>query len=81
MSLPGPAELWNHARNALPNVPTVTLEEFYSTEITDADRARFNRAADDPDEQLEILKEAYFKKYPDRLEKARRLDRRGANLK
>lgn len=81
MSLPGPVGLWNHARNALPNVPTVTLEEFYSTEFNDADRARFNRAADDPDEQLEILKEAYFKKHPDRLEKFRRLDQRGANGK
>ncbi len=78
MSLPGPPELWNSARGALPAVSDRTLEDFHRYELTEEDRARIRAA--DPEEQLEILKEAYFKKYPEELSKLRRLDKRGAAI-
>jgi hypothetical protein len=80
MSLPGPRELWNNARTALPDVARIKLEDFARTEMTAEDRANLKRAGDDPDEQLEMLKDAYFKKYPDELKRLRRLDRRGPKV-
>ncbi|HBI45145.1 MAG TPA: hypothetical protein DDY78_20150 [Planctomycetales bacterium] len=80
MTLPGPRELWNNARAALPDVVRIKLEDFARTEWTDEDRAKFQRAGDDPDEQLEMLKDAYFKKYPDELKRLRRLDQRGPKV-
>jgi hypothetical protein len=79
MSLPGPRALWNNARNALPDVASKKLEDFAKNEMSDKDRAALQRAADDPEEQLEILKEAYFKSYPNELKRLRRLDQRGTN--
>jgi hypothetical protein len=78
MSLPGPRELWNRA--ALPEVARIKLDEFAKNELTAEDRANLRRASDDADEKLEILKDAYFKKYPDELNKLRRLDRRGLHV-
>jgi hypothetical protein len=82
MSLPGPPALWNSARNALPNVAPRVLEDFYSSaDFSDEDRAKFNHAAEDPDEQLDVLKRAYFKAYPEKLERLRRLEQQGIKVK
>ena len=80
MSLPGPRELWTKARTTLPAVVDIKLEDFFRNELTDADRAKFQSAGGDPDEQLEILKDAYFKKYPEELKRLRRLDLRGPKV-
>jgi len=79
MSLPGPRELWNSARAALPAVAQIKLEEFARNELTDEDRAKLAHAGNDLEEQLEMLKDLYFNKVPpgNELIKLRGLDRRG----
>jgi hypothetical protein len=79
MSLPGPRELWNNARVALPAIADIKLEDFARNELTAQDRAKVH--ASDPDEQLEVLKELYFKKYhPEELTRLHGLDRRGSKV-
>ena len=80
MSLPGPRELWNNARAAaaLPDVPDRTLLQFAKSELTPAERAALHLGVADKPERLEILKEEYFKRHPDELQRLRRLDRRPA---
>jgi hypothetical protein len=81
MSLPGPRELWNSARTALPAVALIKLEDFARNELTEEDRAKLQHTGDDPDEQLEMLKDLYFNKYhPDELKRLRQLDRRGPKV-
>jgi hypothetical protein len=80
MSLPGPRELWNSARGALPAVAQIKLEDFARNELTAEDSAKVQRAGD-LEEQLEMLKDLYFNKYhPEELIKLRALDRRGPKV-
>ena len=80
MSLPGPRELWSNARAAaaLPDVPDRFLAQFAKTELTKEERAALHLGAADPTEKWEILKEEYFKRHPEELQRLRRLDRRPA---
>lgn len=77
MKLPGPRELWDKARAALPEVPDRTLRDFATAELTPQERADLNLSPDDPDSR-ERLKEAFFKKNPRELERLKKIDRRSS---
>jgi hypothetical protein len=77
LDLPGPPELWADARAALPDVPDKILREFRRNELSPEARAKLKAAGDDLTEQREIVKQEYFKKYPNQLPRFRRLERRG----
>jgi hypothetical protein len=62
MSLPGPRELWDAARAALPEVPGHLLYQFALTELSEEDRAELELSAADPAGSRERLKKAYFKR-------------------
>ena len=79
MSLPGPRELWDNARTALPDVPARVLFAFGQSELSPEAKANLLQVGDEA-EQREILKQEYFKKYPHELQRLRRLDRRPPNL-
>jgi hypothetical protein len=74
MKLPGPPELWEKARSALPELPDRTLRDFAAAELTAKERADLQLSADDPDSR-ERLKEAFFKKHPRELERLKKIDR------
>lgn len=72
MDLPGPRDFWDNTRDGLPDVPNQELRDFAKTELTPEDRAALKSAGDDRDEKREILKQAYFKKYPHELQRFHR---------
>lgn len=80
MSLPGPRELWDSARTALPDVPNRVLAALDKSELSPEAKASLLSVGDDMAERREILKEEYFKKYPQELQRLRRLDHRGPNF-
>jgi outer membrane protein OmpA-like peptidoglycan-associated protein len=80
MSLPGPRELWDNVRTALPDVPDRVLFAFGQSELSPEAKANLMQAGDDQAERREILKQEYFKKNPRELQRLRRLDRRGPNF-
>jgi hypothetical protein len=79
MTLPGPREYWNRFRSQsaerTPDVPDKMLFEFAKKELSLEERNQlqlqpFNESA------RERLKEEYFKRHPDELQRIRRDDRR-----
>lgn len=72
MSLPGPGEIWQAARNALPDVPDRVLREFAVAELTTEERARLKLSLADPASR-DRIKQAYFKKHPNELRRYKRL--------
>jgi hypothetical protein len=79
MSLPGPREYWNKFRaqsaDRTPDLPDKMLFEFVKKELSPQERTQlqlqpFNESA------RERLKEEYFKRHPDELQRIRRNDRR-----
>jgi hypothetical protein len=79
MSLPGPREYWNKFRaqsaDRTPDMPDKMLLEFVKKELSSQERDQlqlqpFNESA------RERLKEEYFKRHPDELQRIRRNDRR-----
>jgi hypothetical protein len=71
MSLPGPRDLWDSARLALPEVPGHLLRDFALAELSAEDRARLGLSVADPEASRERLKKAYFKRKPRELERLR----------
>jgi hypothetical protein len=79
MSLPGPKELWNNARAALPEVPERTLMHFVMTEMNRENRDRVSSELSDPAVREKVRKE-YFRKHPRELKRLQQLDVRGPFL-
>jgi hypothetical protein len=87
MALPGQKEFWNKFRSeaairnaAAPDLPDRVLFNFAWKELSQQERTEFqlfpfDRAARDR------LKEEYFKRHPDELERLRKSDRRKDRLK
>jgi hypothetical protein len=79
MTLPGPREYWNRFRaqsaDRTPDVPDKMLFEFVRKELN---RDQRNQLQLQPfnDSARERLKEEYFKRHPDELQRIRRDDRR-----
>src|SRR5262249_52100871 len=73
MTLPGPRELWERARAALPDVPERTLFHFAMKELSpkDRERLRLGQAA-----AHEWLKKEFFKRHPRELRRLEQLDHR-----
>jgi hypothetical protein len=74
---PGPPAVWSAALNALPEVPFPVLGEFFRTELGPEGKAAVRAAGDDKIERNEILKQEYFKKHPDQLQRWQRQQRKG----
>ena len=72
MSLPGPRELWDNARAALPAVTRSKLEDFAKYELTQEQRATLQSVREDQAERLEMLKGFYFSRYPNELKRLQR---------
>jgi hypothetical protein len=75
LTLPGPRELWESVRSALPEVPDHILRDFAVAELSKEERASLQLSSVDPDSR-DRLKQAYFKKHPQELSRLRRLDRK-----
>jgi hypothetical protein len=56
----------------LPEVPNSVLRDFANSELTREDRARLHLGGADLAEKREILKQEYFKRHPEALQKYRR---------
>jgi hypothetical protein len=75
MSLPGPRQLWQQARSALPDLPAHVLRDFALNELTAEERANLNLSASDPETSRERLKQEYYKRKPHERERLRGKDR------
>jgi hypothetical protein len=75
-SLPGPKEFWDKARTALPEVPDHVLRDFVLMELSQEERDELLKPGDDPQADRDRLREAYFKKKPEMLQKQRQIDSR-----
>jgi len=78
MVLPGPREYWNkfRAKSAeTPDIRDATLREFVRSELTQEERSQLRLQPFD-ESARERLKEEYFKRHPDELQRLRRNDRR-----
>jgi hypothetical protein len=76
MTLPGPRELWDGARAALPEVPDRTLFHFAMTELSQEDREQLRLKPDDPIIR-EKVKRVFFEKHPREKKRLEQLDFRG----
>ncbi len=74
-SLPGPQAVWDAARNALPELPDRVLRDFALYDLTAEERAELRLTPADP-QGRERLRQEYFKRYPDELQRLRQLDLR-----
>lgn len=75
LTLPGPRELWDRAKAALPEVPERTLYHFLTNELTKEDRDRLRFSPGDPAAR-ERLKQEFFKRHPRELRRLQQLDRK-----
>ena len=78
MVLPGPREYWNKFRARSTNTPDIrdaTLSEFVRSELTQEERIQLRLQPFD-ESARERLKDEYFKRHPDELQRLRRNDRR-----
>jgi hypothetical protein len=75
MSLPGPQELWESARTALPEVPDHDLRAFALTELSAEERKALNLSPNDP-ESRDRLRQEYFRKHPQELHRLRHPEHR-----
>jgi hypothetical protein len=71
LTLPGPVELWDAAREALPNVPDRVLREFAITELTPEERTRLRISATDPNSR-DRLRAEFFRKHPNEMKRWRK---------
>ena len=62
MSLPGPRELWHHARAAAPDVPGHVLWQFAQKELTPRDWSELGLRPDDPLGNREKVKREYLRR-------------------
>src|SRR5262249_11796716 len=76
MKLPGPKDFWDRAWAALPEVPDHVLRDFVLMELSPEERAALLVPAEDPQANRDRLREAYFKKKPEMLQKQRQIDSR-----
>jgi hypothetical protein len=76
LSLPGPKDFWDRARAALPEVPDHVLRDFVLTELSPEERAELLAPGEDSQANRDRLREAYFKKKPEMLQKQRQIDLR-----
>ncbi len=74
MTLPGPKELWDNARAALPEVPDGTLFHFAMTELSREEREGLPLSSNDPAAR-EKVKKKFFEKHPRELKRLQQLDR------
>jgi hypothetical protein len=79
MTLPGPRELWDNARAALPEVPDRTLFHFVMSELSAEDRQKLPLSSDDPVVR-EKVKKKFFEKHPRELRRLQQLDSRGIGV-
>ncbi len=79
MTLPGPRELWDNARTALPEVPDRTLYHFVMSEMSEEEREKLPLSSGDPVVR-EKVKKKFFEKNPRELKRLQRLDSRGVTL-
>jgi hypothetical protein len=77
MSLPGPVELWENTRLALPEVPDHLLMQFALHESTPEDRAEWELNTADPMGSRKKVKEAWYRK---KLEQERKRQRSNSFL-
>jgi hypothetical protein len=73
MVLPGPRDLWERARTALPELPDRTLFHFVMNEMSTEERKGLQLQQGDPAAR-ERAKKAYFKKHPRELKRLQHLD-------
>lgn len=73
MTLPGPRDLWERARAALPEVPDRTLFHFVMNELGDEERKSLQLKHGDAAAR-ERAKKAYFKRHPRELRRLQYLD-------
>jgi hypothetical protein len=77
--LPGPPELWQDVRGALPEVPERTLFHFAMTGLSKEEQERLRQSPRDPAVHEEVKKK-FFKKNPKELKRLQQLDARGVAL-
>jgi hypothetical protein len=73
MTLPGPRDLWDRAKTALPEVPERALFHFLWSELTRAERDQLRLSPGEPGWR-ERVKQEFFKRHPKELRRLQQLD-------
>jgi hypothetical protein len=72
LTLPGPKEIWENARSALPDVPDAVLRRFALAELTPQDLTALQISPMDPTASRDKLKQEFFRRHPSRVSQFRK---------
>jgi hypothetical protein len=67
LTLPGPKEIWENARSALPEVPDAILRQFALAELSQQDLAALQISLMDPIASRDKLKQEFFRRHPNKV--------------